>query len=181
MGAWITRRRAPHARSARWLRVALLMGLGLGRLAGCTPLTDVASPELGRSLDDMRQEVAQVRAEMAQLRERLRQVEDRLGARNTPLVQLGKRLSAVERRLATLEGTPPKPNRPPAPASRGSNLPSGHRLQVGMSPDEVRALLGAPVSIEETPKFLFWHYGPEQSVVFRRDTERVQGWLGFAP
>jgi hypothetical protein len=50
-----------------------------------------------------------------------------------------------------------------------------------MSPDAVRALLGTPVSIEDTPDFLFWHYGPEQSVVFRRDTERVQGWLGFTP
>ena len=49
-----------------------------------------------------------------------------------------------------------------------------------MSPDAVRARLGAPISVEETPHFVFWHYGPERSVVFRRDTERVQGWLGFA-
>jgi hypothetical protein len=50
-----------------------------------------------------------------------------------------------------------------------------------MSQDAVRALLGAPVSVEDTPDFLFWHYGPEQSVVFGRDTKHVQGWLGFAP
>jgi hypothetical protein len=173
-------------------------------------------PELGRSLDGMRQEVTQLRAETAQLRAVLRQVEDGLWARDATLVQLGERLqalekdvpilkrpsgprgpllamdalpainrlaerlSAVERRLATLEGASPEPSRPPAPAgSRGR--PSGHRLQVGMSQDAVRALLGAPVSIEDTPDFLFWHYGPEQFVVFRRDTERVQGWLGFAP
>jgi hypothetical protein len=95
--------------------------------------------------------------------------------------RLAERLYAVERRLATLEGAPPEPSRPPAPAGGGSDRPSGHPLKVGMSPDAVRALLGAPVSIEETPDFLFWHYGPEQFVVFRRDTERLQGWVGFAP
>jgi hypothetical protein len=95
--------------------------------------------------------------------------------------RLAERLYAVERRLAALAGAPPAPSRPSAPAGRGSGRPSGHRLQVGMSPDEVRALLGAPVNVEETPDFLFWHYGSEQSVVFRRDTERVQGWLGFTP
>jgi hypothetical protein len=95
--------------------------------------------------------------------------------------QLAERLSAVERRLATPAGAPPEPSRPPAPAGGRSGRPGGHRLQVGMSPDAVRALLGAPLSIEDTPDFLFWHYGPEQSVVFGRDPERVQGWLGFTP
>ena len=95
--------------------------------------------------------------------------------------RLAERLSAVERRLAALEATPPEPTRPPAPAGSSSGRPGGHRLQVGMSQDAVRALLGAPVSVEDTPDFLFWHYGPEQSVVFGRDTERVQGWLGFSP
>jgi hypothetical protein len=177
----------------------------------------MATPELGQSLDGMRQEVAQLRTETAQLRAVLRQVEDGFWARDAALVQLGERLqavekdvpilkrpsgprgpllamdvlpaihrlaerlSAVERRLAMPEGAPPEPSRPPAPAGSGRPRPGGHRLQVEMSPDEVRTLLGAPVSVEETPDFLFWHYGPEQSVVFRRDTERVQGWLGFTP
>ena len=95
--------------------------------------------------------------------------------------QLAERLSAVERRLATSEGPPPEPSRPPAPAGSRSGRPGGHRLQVGMSPHAVRALLGPPVNIEDTPDFLFWQYGPEQSVVFAKDTGRVQGWLGFAP
>jgi hypothetical protein len=95
--------------------------------------------------------------------------------------RLAERLSAVERRLAALEGTPGEPTRPPAPAGGSSGRPSGHRLQVGMSPDAVRALLGTPLSIEEAPDVLFWHYGPEQAVVFARDTGRVQGWLGFSP
>jgi hypothetical protein len=216
MRSWITGRRAPHARPARGRRVTLLIVLGLSGLAGCAALTEVATPELGQSLDGVHQELGQLRAETSQLRAVLRQLEDGLWARDATLVQLGKRLqalekdvpilkgpsgprgplpamdvlpalnrlaerlAAVEHRLATLEGAPPAPSRPPAPAG-SSGRPGGHRLQVGMSPDAVRALLGAPVSIEETPDFLFWHYGPEQAVVFRRDTERVQGWLGFTP
>jgi len=190
--------------------MTLLVGLGLGGLAGCATLMDGTTPELGQSLDSVRQEVAQLRAG-------LRQVEDGLWARDAVLIQLGERLqalekdvpllkgpsgprrpvpamdvlpainqlaerlSAVERRLATPEGAPPEPGRPPAPAGSRSGRPGGHRLQVGMSPDAVRALLGTPVSVEDTPDFLFWHYGPEQSVVFGRDPERVQGWLGFSP
>ena len=210
MRSWLTRRRAPREWLARWLRMTLLVGLSLGGLAGCATLMDGTTPELGQSLDGVRQEIAQLRAG-------LRQVEDGLWARDAVLVQLGERLqavekdvpilkgpsgqrrpvpamdvlpainqlaerlSAVERRLATPGGAPPEPGRPPAPAGSRSGRPGGHRLQVGMSPDAVRALLGTPVSVEDTPDFLFWHYGPEQSVVFGRDPERVQGWLGFSP
>jgi hypothetical protein len=210
MRSWLTRQRAPREWPARWLRMTLLVGLGLGGLAGCATLMDGTTPELGQSLDGLRQEIAQLRAG-------LRQVEDGLWARDAVLIQLGERLqalekdvpilkgpsgprrpvpamdvlpainqlaerlSAVERRLATPEGAPPEPGRPPAPAGSRSGRPGGHRLQVGMSPDAVRALLGTPVSVEDTPDFLFWHYGPEQSVVFGRDPERVQGWLGFSP
>ena len=216
MRSWLTRQRAPHEWPARWLRMTLLMGLSLGGLAGCATLMDGTTPELGQSLDSVRQEVAQLRAETAQLRAGLRQVQDGLWARDAVLVQLGERLqavekdvpilkgpsglrrplpamdvlpainqlaerlSAVERRLATPEGMPPEPSRPPAPVGSRSR-PAGHQLRKGMSPDAVRALLGTPVSVEDTPDFLFWHYGPEQSVVFERDPERVQGWLGFSP
>ena len=210
MRSWLTRLRAPREWPARWLRMTLLVGLSLGGLAGCATLMDGTTPELGQSLDGVRQEIAQLRAG-------LRQVEDGLWARDAVLIQLGERLqalekdvpllkgpsgprrpvpamdvlpainqlaerlSAVEHRLATPEGAPPEPGRPPAPAGSRSGRPGGHRLQVGMSPDAVRALLGTPVSVEDTPDFLFWHYGPEQSVVFGRDPERVQGWLGFSP
>jgi hypothetical protein len=217
MGSWLTGQQSPHERSVRWLRATLVVGLWLSGLAGCATLTDGTIPELGRSLDGVRQEVGQLRAETEQLRAGLRRMEDGLWARDAVLTQLGERLqavekdvpilarpsgprgpllamdvlpainrlaerlSAVERRLATLEGTPGEPSRPLAPAGSSSGRPSGHRLQVGMSQDAVRALLGAPGSVEDTPGFLFWHYGPEQSVVFGRDTKRVQGWLGFAP
>jgi hypothetical protein len=73
--------------------------------------------------------------------------------------------------------------------SAGASVPAGRRtaqeslprLHLGMSQDEVRALLGAPVGVEETFGFVFWHYGAEAYVVFDERTGRVHGWLGVAP
>ena len=186
MGSGITMRRAPHEWPACWLRATFPVVLGLGGLAGCALLTEVATPELGPSLDSVRQEVAQLRTETAQLGALFRGVEDGVWARDAVLVQLDAALAQLGKRLQVLEKDTPILKRPSGPrgplmaAGSDSGRPSGHRLQVGMSPDAVRARLGAPISVEETPHFVFWHYGPERSVVFRRDTERVQGWLGFA-
>ena len=60
MGSGITMRRAPHEWPACWLRATFPVVLGLGGLAGCALLTEVATPELGPSLDSVRQEVAQL-------------------------------------------------------------------------------------------------------------------------
>jgi hypothetical protein len=49
-----------------------------------------------------------------------------------------------------------------------------------MSQTEVRNLLGEPVSVEDTSKFVFWHYGPEKYVVFEQATGRVHGWVGVS-
>jgi hypothetical protein len=57
------------------------------------------------------------------------------------------------------------------------------RLRLGMTQDEVRALVGEPTSVEAVAGVVFWHYGTEaheQDVVFAQETGRVQGWLGFA-
>ena len=57
------------------------------------------------------------------------------------------------------------------------------RLRLGMTQDEVRALVGEPTSVEAIAGVVFWHYGTEaheQDVVFAQETGRVQGWLGFA-
>jgi hypothetical protein len=53
-------------------------------------------------------------------------------------------------------------------------------LQLGMSQAQVRDLLGEPISVEDTPMFIFWHYGPEQYVVFEQGTGRVHGWVGVS-
>jgi hypothetical protein len=67
-------------------------------------------------------------------------------------------------------------DQPPTPQHRP-------RLRLGMTQDEVRALVGEPTSVEAVAGVVFWHYGTEaheQDVVFAQETGRVQGWLGFA-
>ena len=79
-----------------------------------------------------------------------------------------------------------EPREPARPVSRVDQRPTPpHRpsLRVGMTQDEVRALLGEPPSVEAVAGFVFWHYGSEaheQDVVFEQGTGRVHGWLGFA-
>jgi len=123
--------------------------LGLGGLAGCALPTEVATPKLGQSLDNVRQEVAQLRTETAQLDALFRVVEDGVWARDAVLVQLDAALAQLGKRLQVLEKDVPLLKRPSGPrgpllaAGSDSGRPSGHRLQVGMSPDAVRARLGA--------------------------------------
>lgn len=71
---------------------------------------------------------------------------------------------------------------PDEPVSAGRRTTREHRpgLQLGMSQTEVRDLLGVPVSVEDTPKFVFWHYGPDQYVAFEQGTGRVHGWVGVS-
>jgi hypothetical protein len=77
---------------------------------------------------------------------------------------------------------PAPADEPREPASAGRSTVREHRpgLHLGMSQTEVRHLLGAPVSVEATSKFVFWHYGPEQYVVFEQTTGRVHGWVGVS-
>ena len=89
--------------------------------------------------------------------------------------QLAEPLSAVERRLATPEGAPPEPG-PAACWRRRPTRPTGWAPAPGGDvPRRGAGLLGAPVSVEDTPDFLFWHYGPEQSVVFGQDPRARTG------
>ena len=159
MRSGITRRRAPHEWPARWLRATFPVVLGLGGLAGCALPTEVATPKLGQSLDNVRQEVAQLRTETAQLDALFRVVEDGVWARDAVLVQLDAALAQLGKRLQVLEKDVPLLKRPSGPrgpllaAGSDSGRPSGHRLQVGMSPDAVRARLGAP-SASKRPRTL---------------------------
>jgi hypothetical protein len=64
------------------------------------------------------------------------------------------------------------------PADQHTAQQGPPRLHLGMSQAEVRALLGAPISVEESLGFVFWRYGAEAYVVFDERTGRVHGWLG---
>jgi hypothetical protein len=76
------------------------------------------------------------------------------------------------------QGTPP----PQTPGPAGRNTARAHRprLQLGLSPTEVRDLLGEPDRVEDAPTFVFWHYGADAYVVFERGTGRVYGWVGVS-
>jgi len=76
------------------------------------------------------------------------------------------------------QGAPPP--RVPGPSVRDTARQHRPRLQLGLSPTEVRDLLGEPVRVEDAPTFIFWHYGAEAYVVFERGTGRVYGWVGVS-
>jgi hypothetical protein len=65
-------------------------------------------------------------------------------------------------------------------AGRRTARSSEPSLHLGMSQSEVRALLGEPVSIEDTAEFVFWNYGPEAYVVFEQGAGHVHGWVGVS-
>jgi hypothetical protein len=144
-------------------------------------------------------------AVLGQLTERLQALEQVVAKRPRPagarevlaamdllpaLDPLAQRLREAQRRLSALEtgrpearriDAPREPPRRPAPADRSTGRPGWQQLQRGLVQAEVHDLLGEPVRVEATPKFVFWHYGPEVYVVFEQSTGRVDGWLGVSP
>jgi hypothetical protein len=75
---------------------------------------------------------------------------------------------------------------PPAAAqgtsSRGGNSYRGRKeLSLGMTQDDVRRMLGDPISIEPVGAYVFWHYSPmsnQQYVIFEKMSGQVSGWRG---
>ena len=50
-----------------------------------------------------------------------------------------------------------------------------------MTQDEVRRMLGDPISIEPVGAYVFWHYSPasnQQYVIFGKMSGQVSGWRG---
>jgi hypothetical protein len=68
-------------------------------------------------------------------------------------------------------------------SSRGGNAHHGRKdLSLGMTQEEVRRMLGEPVSIEEAGSYVFWQYSPmsnQKYVVFERVNGQVSGWRGL--
>jgi hypothetical protein len=67
-------------------------------------------------------------------------------------------------------------------SSRGENAPPGRKqLSLGMTQDDVRRVLGDPISIEPVGSYVFWHYSPmsnQQYVIFEKMSGQVSGWQG---
>ena len=72
----------------------------------------------------------------------------------------------------------------PGASSRGGNFRLGRQqLSLGMTQDDVRRMLGDPISIEPVGAYVFWHYSPisnqqQQYVIFEHMSGRVVGWRG---
>lgn len=74
------------------------------------------------------------------------------------------------------------PPAPPATSLRSGSSPSGKKqLSLGMTQDDVRRLLGDPLSIEPVGEYVFWHYSPtgnQHYVIFEKMSGQVSGWRG---
>jgi TolA-binding protein len=75
-----------------------------------------------------------------------------------------------------------------APAGQGASLPwedphqGRKQLSLGMTQDDVRRILGEPISIEQVGSYVFWQYSPmsnQQYVIFETVNGRVSGWRGL--
>ena len=67
-------------------------------------------------------------------------------------------------------------------SSRGGDSDPGRKqLSLGMTQDDVRRMLGDPISIEPVGSYVFWHYAPtsnQQYVIFEKMSGQVSGWRG---
>jgi hypothetical protein len=71
---------------------------------------------------------------------------------------------------------------PGTPWRGGNPLHRRKDLSLGMTQEEVRHMLGEPVSIEEAGSYIFWQYSPmsnQKYVVFERVNGQVSGWRGL--
>jgi hypothetical protein len=175
------------------LVIALLM------LGSCAEMgefrTDIA--RLRSDLQANTQTVAQLSARVDALERR--QIEAESAARQTQQ-DLSQAIEVLLRRALVMEdrqsmrelGRPQTysddpesrghhpPPAPPVTPLRGGTSPSGKRqLSLGMTQDDVRRLLGEPLSIEPVGEYVFWHYSPTGSqhyVIFEKMSGQVSGW-----
>jgi SmpA / OmlA family len=175
------------------LVIALLM------LGSCAEIGEFRT-DIGRLRSDLQantQTVAQLSARVDALERR--QIEAESAARQTQqdlsqaIEVLLKRALVMEDRQSVRElarpqtrsddaesrGHHPTPA-PPVTSLRGGTTPSGKKqLSLGMTQDDVRRLLGEPLSIEPVGEYVFWHYsatGNQHYVIFERMSGQVSGW-----
>ena len=81
--------------------------------------------------------------------------------------------SQARQLAAAAEGASPR---------EGNAQPNRNHLSLGMTQDDVRHKLGAPLSIEHVGSYVFWHYSPlsnQQYVIFEQMSGQVSGWRGL--
>ncbi len=136
---------------------------------------------LTERVDELRRRLAADEKASKQTQQELKQAVETL---------LKKALEA-ESRLSNLESGRVEPKKLEKTAKRTLQQPpetskaskqDQKQLRLGMTQEEVRRLLGDPISTENSVDHIFWQYSQESNqkyVVFEKANGRVSGWLGF--
>jgi K+-sensing histidine kinase KdpD len=69
-----------------------------------------------------------------------------------------------------------------ASSQGGNSAQVGKHLSLGMTQDDVRRMLGDPISIENAGAYTFWQYSQlsnQKYVVFEKASGQVSGWRGL--
>ena len=200
----------PHhslRRAMRTVRHSLPRAVALA----ITPLILVSCAEMGEFPNDIAhlrsdlqvntQTLSQLSARVDEIERRQAEMERTTRQTQQDLSQavevlLRKALMAEKRQTAreTGKGQPKDTERPESqerrvtPAAQGASWRSGDpsqgrkQLSLGMTREDVRRLLGEPISIEDVGSYVFWHYSPmsnQQYVVFEKVSGHVSGWRGL--
>jgi hypothetical protein len=172
----------------------VIVALGLVSCAEFTPLP----PDISRLQAELRANselLAQVSARVDQL-ERRQSIPDHPSEQTSgELIQaievLLKKALLTETRLAALEsgmlrsrvpGRPDKPTLQEPLSTSDAPHPQAASLSLGMTREEVRRVLGEPVSTEMAGSYTIWQYSQENHqkyVIFENSTGQVWGWWGL--
>ena len=125
-------------------------------------------------------------ADLIEFRTDIGRLRSDLHANTQVLSQLSARVDELERRQANAESAARQTQRDQLPAATqgassqgGNSHPGRKQLSLGMTQDDVRRMLGDPISIEPVGSYVFWHYSPmsnQQYVIFEKMSGQVSGW-----
>jgi hypothetical protein len=172
-------------------------------LASCAELGEFPNdiPRLRSDLQANTQTLSQISARVDELERRQAAMESTTRQTQQELSQavevLLRKVLIAENRQTTREAGKSQPKdaekpesqaRQVAPAGQGASLPwedphqGRKQLSLGMTQDDVRRILGEPISIEQVGLYVFWQYSPmrnQQYVIFETVNGRVSGWRGL--
>jgi hypothetical protein len=189
-------RRTAATASAGLPRVTALVIAALG-LVSCAEFTP-SPPDVSRLQADLRANselLAQLSARVDQLERRQSVPDHPSGQTSQEFTQaievLLKKALVTESRLTALESgelrsrAPAKLNKPAPqqPLNTGdAPHPEAAPLSLGMTREEVRRVLGEPVSTEMAGSYTIWQYSQENHqkyVIFENSSGQVWGWWGL--
>lgn len=189
------------ARGVTAMRSGLLHGMALVILAlglvSCAEFTDLRADitSLQSDLNSNSETLAKISARVAEL-ERRQSISDRVSGQaprelTEAIEVLLKKALVTQSRLTALESAelpskgaekPVKQTRQPVPSSDDTASPEATPLSLGMTREEVRRVLGDPISTETAGSYIVWQYSKvnhQKYVIFEKVTGQVSGWWGL--